>query len=241
MAQRRRGTYVGRRSLLARLGLTGGRGVSTALVALACVGAGIGAYRQVVPSGIVIERAEGQETVPQEADAGTKEAGEGQPMGPSEGSTEERRCIVHVDGAVLEPGVVELHGPDLRVTDAVEAAGGLADGAVTTGVNLAEPLADGAKIHIPSEEELAEAPVAELVGQRETSGATGDGAATLLVNVNTATLEELTTLPGVGEATATAIIEEREANGPFASPEDVMRVSGIGEKKLARMRDMICV
>lgn len=241
MAQRRRGTYGGGRTFLARLGLTGGRGVTAALVALTCVGAGVGAYRQVAPPGVVIERSEGQEPEAQDTDAGSSASGRERQEGPTDGTDEERRCIVHVDGAVLEPGVVELHGSDLRVTDAVEAAGGLADGAVTTGVNLAEPLADGAKIHIPSEEELAEAPVAELVGQRETSGATGDGAATLLVNVNTATLEELTTLPGVGEATATAIIEEREANGPFASPEDVMRVSGIGEKKLARMRGLICV
>ena len=61
------------------------------------------------------------------------------------------------------------------------------------------------------------------------------------VNLNTATAEELRTLPGVGEATAAAILEDREANGPFTSVEDVMRVSGIGEKKFAKMRERIRV
>ena len=78
-------------------------------------------------------------------------------------------------------------------------------------------------------------------GQTMTSGATGDGAATMLVNINTATSEELQGLPGVGEATAEAIIEERTANGPFATIEDLMRVSGIGEKKFAKLRSGICV
>lgn len=61
------------------------------------------------------------------------------------------------------------------------------------------------------------------------------------MNLNTATAEELRTLPGVGEATAAAILEDREANGPFTSVEDVMRVSGIGEKKFAKMRERIRV
>lgn len=214
--------------------------MTAALVALACLGAGVGAYRQVMPQGIVVERAEAP--VEQAQDDGSAAKGEDAREAESAGDAAEVvHCIVHVDGAVLSPGVVELSGSDLRVADAVEAAGGLADGAVTTSVNLAEPLSDGAKIHIPIEGEQAGETTAEAAGQHETSGATGDGATTLLVNINTATSEELTTLPGVGEATARAIIEEREANGPFASPEDVMRVSGIGEKKLARMRGQICV
>ena len=61
------------------------------------------------------------------------------------------------------------------------------------------------------------------------------------MNINTATLEELDTLPGVGESTAQAIIEEREAGGPFTSVEDIMRVSGIGEKKFERLQGLICV
>ena len=62
-----------------------------------------------------------------------------------------------------------------------------------------------------------------------------------LVNLNNASVEQLDELPGVGEATARAIIEDREANGPFTTPEDLMRVSGIGEKKFAKLEGMICV
>lgn len=62
-----------------------------------------------------------------------------------------------------------------------------------------------------------------------------------LININTATVEELDALPGVGEATAQAIVKERESGGAFSTPEDIMRVSGIGEKKYAKMKDSICV
>lgn len=61
------------------------------------------------------------------------------------------------------------------------------------------------------------------------------------MNINTAGIDELDRLPGIGEATARAIVEEREANGPFSVPEDLMRVSGIGEKKYAKLEAMICV
>ena len=84
-------------------------------------------------------------------------------------------------------------------------------------------------------EEVAEAPSS---GVTQTSGADATAA---LVNINTASAEELQALPGVGPATAAAIVEERERNGPFASPEDIMRVSGIGEKKYQKMQAMICV
>ena len=62
-----------------------------------------------------------------------------------------------------------------------------------------------------------------------------------LVNINSAGADELDALPGVGPSTARAIVEDREANGPFAMPEDLMRVSGIGEKKFAKLKSSICV
>ena len=61
------------------------------------------------------------------------------------------------------------------------------------------------------------------------------------MNINTASADELKSLSGVGDATAAAIIQDREQNGPFAAPEDLMRVSGIGEKKFAKIQDAICV
>lgn len=128
--------------------------------------------------------------------------------------------------------------------DAVDMAGGLSDDANTDRINLALPVDDGSKVHIPreGEEEGAEGEPqpadasewsADADGQQESQSG--------LVNINTADAAQLQTLNGVGEATAQAIIEDREQQGPFATPEDLMRVSGIGEKKFAKMREHICV
>ena len=150
--------------------------------------------------------------------------------------------VVHVDGMVVNPGVYELQGESLRMNDAVEAAGGLAEGADTSRVNLAEPLSDGAKVHVPAmgEEDVGTggtSPSSGTMPSAESFATSSDG----ILNINTATAAELTTLPGVGEATAAEIVRDREANGAFASIEDLMRVSGIGEKKFAKLKDKIRV
>ena len=235
---RRLGWYLRRMGL----GGTGKRPVALALVATMGLCAGAGALGLARSGGFVVERA-GEAEGATAADDGNVD---GSPGSASEGSASSesivvmdpeapQRCIVHVDGAVAAPGVYELEGSDLRLNDAVEAAGGLLPGADTSALNLAAPLTDGAKVHVPKEGEVA-------VGGEASSGVAGaaDGAEAL-ININTATVEELCTLPGVGEATATAIVEERTRNGPFTMPEDLMRVSGIGEKKFARVKDLICV
>ena len=243
MAQRRVRTPIARR-IARRMGFVGGRAQVVALLVLACAAGGAGALWQGRDlHELVIER-EVREDAPGDAAVDSRDpAGEGE--GPDEAQeaaqAEAGHFVVHVDGAVSKPGVVELTGSDLRVFDAVSLAGGLLDDADTTQVNLAEPLSDGAKIHIPHEGELSGQAEQSLSGQAQTSGATGSGEATLLVNINTASSEELQTLNGVGEATAKAIIEERERGGPFATPEDLMRVSGIGEKKFSKVKDSICV
>lgn len=144
--------------------------------------------------------------------------------------------VVHVDGAVLNPGVYELQGDDLRLQDAVTAAGGLVEGADTSTVNLAAPIVDGSKIHIPTSDELmgTTQPISTTTGL----STTGTQA---LININTASAEELCKLNGIGEATAANIIADREQNGPFTCIEDLMRVSGIGEGKFAKVKDGICV
>ena len=134
------------------------------------------------------------------------------------------------------PGVYRLEGDSPRVGDAVDRAGGLADDADTTNVNLAAPLADGQKVYVPHEGEQA----SEQGGGVAAAVTVGSDSSDL-ININTATESELTALPGVGEATARAIVEERERGGPFSSPEDIMRVSGIGEKKYERMKGLIGV
>lgn len=147
--------------------------------------------------------------------------------------------VVDVAGAVASPGVVELKD-GARVADALGAAGGLAEDADLTSVNRAARLTDGQRVYVPRVGEQV-APVegdgsAGAAGEGTQSTATGQA-----VNINTAGLAELDALPGVGPATAQAIIDDREANGPFTAPEDLMRVSGIGEKKFEKLKSSICV
>ena len=223
------------------MGLAGSHAPMAALVALACAAGGAGVVWQGAGQEIVERAPEGAMSEESAAADAQRSEGGAESAQSQEAQAQVVRCLVHVDGAVMEPGVVELTGADLRVYDAVKKAGGLLDDADTSAINLAEPLADGAKIHIPHEGEVPAATSLPAAGQTETSGATGVAGGSSLININTATAEELQTLSGVGEATAAAIIRDREQNGPFASPEDLMRVSGIGEKKFAKVKDDICV
>ena len=153
--------------------------------------------------------------------------------------------MVHVAGAVRHPGVYELDS-GARVVDAVEAAGGALADARLSSVNLARPLTDGEQILVPDEDD-PQAPVAPVtagvgaapgaVGGTLPGGALGGAQ----VDLNSADVAALDTLPGVGPSTAAKIIADREANGPFASAEDLRRVSGIGEKKYEALKDLVCV
>ena len=140
-------------------------------------------------------------------------------------SSESAVLIVDVSGAVLNPGVYELKEGS-RVDDAIQAAGGLSEDADTSVLNRASLLSDGMKITVPRQGEAA----------REGSPAVGDAQVS-----SDASSEELQTLKGVGPSTAEAIIADREENGLFATTEDLMRVSGIGDKKFAKIKDAICV
>lgn len=147
---------------------------------------------------------------------------------------------VHVDGAVASPGVYYL-AEGSRVADAVAAAGGVAGDGCTAAVNLAQMLQDGQQILVPTQEAVdAGAAPGFPVAQEETEGG-GAARSNGLVSINRASVEELQTLSGIGEATARKIVADRDANGPFASLEDLMRVSGIGEKKFAALRDSLCL
>ena len=236
MAQERGGA---RRRLAGRYGLA--CGVMAALAACALLaGATLAGGLGVGP--VTIERAAREEPAQPEPakdgdyekdEEGEKDDGSRADEGASQRDTadEPATVCVHVDGAVAAPGVYVL--PEgARANDAVAAAGGLVEGADTSGVNLAAPVADGEKVHVPLEGE-ASAPAASAGGAQEGTGGP--------VNINTAGVEELDELPGVGEATARAIVEDREQNGPFSTPEDLMRVSGIGEKKFERLQGLICV
>jgi competence protein ComEA len=141
---------------------------------------------------------------------------------------------VYVSGAVQTPAVYQL-APGSIVQNAVDAAGGPLSDADLTRLNLALELRDQQQVHVPREGEAAPPP-AVSGGESESAGAAGG-----LVNINTATAEELETLPGIGEVTAQRIIDYREANGPFETIEDIQNVSGIGPKTFEGMKDLITV
>jgi competence protein ComEA len=154
--------------------------------------------------------------------------------------------IVHVAGAVRKPGVYRLAG-GARVADAVERAGGATRRADLGGVNLAAKLEDGRQIVVPVRARQAGASGGP-VGSSAAGGATasdglaaGAGPAAAPVNLNTATPEQLDTLPGVGPATVQKILEYRQQHGGFGSVEELGQVSGIGEKRLAALRDQVQV
>ena len=145
--------------------------------------------------------------------------------------------FVHVSGAVVRPGLCEVP-KGARVADAIEAAGGLDEDALADSVNLARVVADGEQVHVASQSQQAGEAEAGDAQPGETAGATTAG---FPVNINTATQEQLVALPGVGQSTAAKIIADRQANGSFKSVDDLKRVSGIGDKKLESLRELICI
>jgi competence protein ComEA len=146
--------------------------------------------------------------------------------------------VVDVSGAVVSPSVVRLD-EGARVDDAIEACGGLADNADVSTVNRAAVLHDGEKLYIPAEGEDVSAAQGSTAGvAAPDAGAQEQGG---LVNINTATAEQLQTLKGVGPATADKIIEYRTLYGAFGSIEDIKNVSGIGDKTFDGFKDQITV
>ena len=163
------------------------------------------------------------------------------------------RIIVHVSGAVNNEGVFDLE-ENARVADAVEAAGGVTENAYMKDVNLAEPLEDGMKVYIPTKEEVEKQNQGESTNyisgtsssnntssstQRSVASKTGINNNNSKVNINTASIEELDTLPGIGETTANKIINYRNENGKFKSIEEIKEVSGIGDSKYEQIKDLI--
>lgn len=130
---------------------------------------------------------------------------------------------VHVSGAVAEPGLVGVTD-GARVADAIAAAGGSTPGADLSAINLADPVRDGDQIVVPA---------SSGSGMATAAGVAADGR----VRLNSASATELETLPGVGPVLAERIVEHREEHGPFTEMEDLLDVPGIGEAKLAALRD----
>ena len=145
-------------------------------------------------------------------------------------TTQETVIFVDIKGAVKNPGVYQMKVGD-RVKDALDAAGGLTAEADSQKVNLAKRLEDQMVIVVPKVGEEAEEISAGVTSKEEAK----EGK----VNINTATVEELKTLKGVGDKKAEAIIEYRKKNGSFQTKEDLMKVRGIGKKLFESFQERI--
>lgn len=175
------------------------------------------------------DRAGNQESEADEAgnreteDGGT---GEGDRDVPGEDGKSPEQIYVQVSGAVEKPGVYQLPA-DSRIFMAVELAGGLTSEADESSLNQAQPLRDGQQIYVCTRQEQADGgPVREEDGR---------------VDLNTATAQELMTLPGIGQSKADSIISYRESHGGFQAVEDLMKIEGIKEGVFSKLKDRVKV
>lgn len=199
-----------------------------AIAALAVLLMGLHALGE--PEGFQVSKAQAQETEDGIADDGSNDRGND---GNNSSSTSTIR--VHVAGCVMCPGVYELVEGS-RAGDAVQAAGGLTEDACEDAINLAQVISDGEQIIAPSSRE----PTTAISAMSSTSSTSSDAGQTGKVNINTADAAQLQTISGIGESKAKKIIAYREANGRFSNVDELVNVSGIGDKTLDSIRDQIC-
>ncbi len=150
---------------------------------------------------------------------------------------------VYMTGAVKNPGVYTI-SEGSRVIDLIEKAGGGLPDANWEAINLAAIVHDQEKIHLPSKKEPSDTATPRYIPSGKSSSHSlpenaKDRPSSEKVNINTATLQELMALPGIGKKTAEKIIRYRDENGPFQSPDDLKKVKGIGEKTFRKLADLI--
>ncbi|MBE7058370.1 MAG: ComEA family DNA-binding protein [Ruminococcaceae bacterium] len=164
------------------------------------------------------------------------------------GTSAENFIIIHVSGAVISPGIVSVT-QGARIADIIDAAGGFSEDCDLSEINLAAYAVDGMKIHIPHLGETpslilpnviapSPTPVFSSLPSYQDASRTGPYEK---ININTATLPQLTQLNGIGESIAQKIIAYREEHGFFTKIEDILLVSGIGTNKYNAIKDYICV
>ena len=173
-----------------------------------------------------------------------------------EKENKEEKIIVHLSGAVEKEGIIELN-ENSRMADAIEKAGGLKGNACIDEINLAYKLEDGMKIYIPTKEECKKQTTSNgteiNTGKTNSGGASSNGGTSITgtsgnnmkkqgkVNINTASQTELETLPGIGPSTALKILNYRKEKGKFKKIEDIKEVSGIGDSKYNKIKDLITI
>lgn len=156
-----------------------------------------------------------------------------------------KEIVVHITGAVKEEGIVRIKEGS-RIIDAIEAAGGMTEEVNLEMINLAYTLKDGQKIYVPklsdAKREFKEGEDSNIVivdnGRTEENPSSSSSTK---ININTANISQLESISGIGESTASKIIEYREKNGKFKTIEDIKNVSGIGTIKYESIKDDICV
>lgn len=156
----------------------------------------------------------------------------------TQAKSKEQLITVYVSGAVARPGLYELPA-GIRAQEAVEAAGGFTEAANQEKVNLAKKLKDGSQVNVPALKVSKKA----IAGTNASAGKASIGSQQKqagLININTASITELDSLPGVGEVTAQRIVEYRQLHS-FTRIEDIMQVKGIGEAKFNKMKDRLTV
>jgi competence protein ComEA len=196
------------------------------------------------PIRVVAEDGPARGSAPAEATAGVPgPGGSPAPAAPVLASPSPAEILVYVTGLVRDPGVYRFRQGD-RVVDAIEAAGGAREGADLTTLNLAALLADGEQVTVGRAGGGPGPPSGTSSGSATGGGGDGSGAGAAPgspVNLNTATLEELESLPGIGPALGQRIIDYREQHGAFHAVDDLLNVSGIGDKTLEDLRPLVTV
>ena len=161
---------------------------------------------------------------------------------PAQGGAGQAEAVyVHVTGEVRSSGIYVL-AADARVADAIAAAGGFSSDAAEDGINLARPVKDGEQIIVPTLADMesgAGAGAGPGAGAAGLVGGAGDSGG--LIDINTATAAQLEELPRIGPSLAARIVQWREQNGDFTSVDELLLVSGIGEKLLDGLRDLVTV
>lgn len=154
------------------------------------------------------------------------------------------KIVIYIAGAVKNEGLYELNEKS-RIADGIEKAGGLTDDANINNINLACVLEDGMKVYIPKNSDNNEIRDDTKIYVSKENNNTSDSknvnskTQNNKININTATQTELETLPGIGPSTAAKIINYRKENGKFANIEDIKKVSGIGDSKYEKIKNLI--
>jgi len=219
------GIYAASLALVWMLGYGWGRG-SSASMPMQAAGVRAQSHMEVID----LSQPSGSATAPTETPAVAE-------------SLHNAEVVVHVAGAVKRAGLYRLP-PNSRVADAIEQAGGANKHADLDALNLAEPLHDGQKIHVPRKGETRTPAVSSTPlphEPRSASPAVATAAPLFPINLNTATAEQLEAIPGIGPVLAQRIIEYRQVHGKFQSVDELLEVRGIGPKRLEDMRSYVTV